>query len=572
MGLDIGAGLNLPLTWMTMSTVVYGTRGSGKSTLGRVMAEEVALRAHRFCAVDPTGAWWGLKASQSGSEEGFPVVIFGGDHADVPLEPGAGSQAADIVSEIDQSVILDLEHLSKGKQIVFIGAFLERLYHINRDPLLLLMDEAQRYAPQRPMNPDAARTLGAAEDIVKLGRKHGIGPVVFTQRGSGLNKEVSELADVLVAFRTPGVIDQGRVKDWLEANVTKSEMDEVMASLPGLPTGTAVIASGHPDLRVFGTYQIRQPRTFDSSATPQVGRARKEPKRLAKVDLDALNVRMADAIERAKADDPKELRKQIAALQRQLVARPAETVEKEVRVEVPVFDEILGNQMVSWLKDLAMHGHEIEADATRAMADVQAAKVRKAPETARLVNAQLSRRQERQLQALKEPGVVRPIKPIDGPVPTVSKAERSFLTALAMFPDGRSKSQAAFLAGYSPSVSTTRNTLSSLRTKGLIAGMGSDGDQLRITDLGLSVLGEWEPAPTGPALIEFWYGKLGKAEQAFLRAIVEAGRPVSKDEAAAAAGYDPGVSTTRNTLSKLRTLGLIEGFNEIQPSEALVGA
>ena len=208
MGLDFGEGLRLPLAWMTMSTVVYGTRGSGKSTLGRVMAEEVSLRGQRFCAIDPTGAWWGLKASDSGSDDGLAVVIFGGDHADVPLESEAGSKVADIVAELDQSVILDLEHLSKGKQIVFIGAFLERLYHINRDPLLLLMDEAQRYAPQKPMNPDASRTLGATEDIVKLGRKHGLGPVVFTQRGSGLNKEVSELADVLVAFRTPGVIDQ----------------------------------------------------------------------------------------------------------------------------------------------------------------------------------------------------------------------------------------------------------------------------------------------------------------------------------------------------------------------------
>lgn len=570
MGLDLGAGLSVPLTWMTMSTVVYGTRGSGKSTLGRVMAEEVSLRAQRFCAIDPTGAWWGLKASQSGTEDGFPVVIFGGDHADVPLEPGAGSTVADIVAEIGESVILDLEHLSKGKQIVFIGAFLERLYHINRDPLLLLMDEAQRYAPQKPMNPDAAKTLGATEDIVKLGRKHGLGPVVFTQRGSGLNKEVSELADVLVAFRTPGVIDQGRVKDWLEANVTKAEMEAVMGKLSGLPTGTAVFASGHPDLKVFGEFKIRAPRTFDSSATPQVGRRRKEPKRLARVDIEALNVRMADAIERAKAEDPKELRKQIADLKRQLATKPktvavTQTVIEKVDVPVVTDDDL---RKLTELANVFANGINVAADFSRSIQEVLGrARIGPASDpVARAKAAPPPPPADRQPRPPAPP----PDREVSGDI-SVGKAERSFLTALAMFPEGRTKEQAAFLAGYSPSVSTTRNTLSALRTKGLISGMGTGGDQLRITDLGLDVLGEWEPAPTGPALIEFWYGKLNKAQTAFLRGIVEAPGPLTKEEAARAAGYDPAVSTTRNTLSSLRTLGLIEGFDRILPSEALVG-
>src|SRR6185369_12053227 len=268
--------LALPLDWVTLATVVYDARGSGKTSLGRVMAEETSKAGQRFCAVDLKSDWFGLKSSANGKSAGLPVVVFGGEHADVPLEPGADAFVGETVAKLEQSCILDFELFSKGKQIRFLAEFFEALYHHNREPLLLLLDEAQRYAPQKP-GPDEARTLGAVQDLVKLGRKHGIGPVLFTQRGAGLNKEVSELCDLLVAFRTPGPIDQDRVKDWLDANKTRGERDQIMGQLSGLATGTAVFASSHPELKVFGVYPVRMPETFDSSATPKVGQRRVEP-------------------------------------------------------------------------------------------------------------------------------------------------------------------------------------------------------------------------------------------------------------------------------------------------------
>ena len=256
--LHLSDHLRLPLEWMTLATVVYGARGSGKTSLGAVLAEEVTAAKQRFCAIDLKGDWYGLKSTADGKSAGIPVVVFGGDHADVPLEDAAGAFIGETVAGLDQSCILDLEHLSKGKQVRLLAAFFEALYDRNREPLLLLLDESQRYAPQKPIDPDAARCLGATEDLVKLGRKHGIGPVLFTQRGSGLNKEVSELCDLMVAFRTPGPLDQDRIKDWLDANTTKAQREQVMGQLSGLPTGTAVFASGHPDLKIFGAHHVRR--------------------------------------------------------------------------------------------------------------------------------------------------------------------------------------------------------------------------------------------------------------------------------------------------------------------------
>lgn len=555
----------MPLTWMTMATVVYGNRGTGKSTLGRVMAEEVSLRGQRFCAIDPTGAWWGLKSSESGTEEGLPVVIFGGDHADVPLEPGSGAELADIVAEIDQSAILDLEHLSKGRQIVFVGAFLERLYHVNRDPLLLLMDEAQRYAPQKPMSPDANRTLGATEDVVKLGRKHGLGPVVFTQRGSGLNKEVSELADVLVAFRTPGVIDQRRVEDWLEANVSKAQKDEVMARISSLSTGTAIFASSHPGLTLMGDYAVRQPRTFDSSATPVVGQKRSEPRTLSKPDIEALSVRMAAAIERGKADDPKELRKKIRELEGQLIeALRVQQVEKVVETQKLV--PLLSGRDMAEIRRLA----DVLEAITEQVDVVDEVQLRTGP-LANVVGIEDPPRPAR------KPIIGEIVAVGDPPRPHVARepvagyqlrtAELRLLSTVAVNPDGLTMSRLATLAGYSVKSSGLGVALGNLRKLGLI----ERGTPIRITEEGKDYVPEDVelPPPPGPALIDYWLRKLGTAEQRILRVMADAHpEQLSMEQIAERAGYSVKSSGLGVAIAKLRSTKLIDGF---EVSEALVG-
>ena len=146
--LHISDDLSLPLDWITLATVVYGARGSGKTTLGAVIAEEAAKCGQRFCAIDLKGDWYGLKSTANGKDAGLPVVVFGGDHQDVPLEEGAGAFVGETVATLQQSCILDFELFSKGKQIKFLTDFFLSLYHSNREPLLLLADESQRYAPQ----------------------------------------------------------------------------------------------------------------------------------------------------------------------------------------------------------------------------------------------------------------------------------------------------------------------------------------------------------------------------------------------------------------------------------------
>jgi hypothetical protein len=561
MKLHVAEDLSLPLDWMTLATVVYGARGSGKTTLGSVLAEEVTKAKQRFCAIDLKGDWYGLKSTADGRDAGIPVVIFGGDHADLPLEEGAGAFVGETIAALEQPSIVDLEHFSKGKQVRFLAAFFESLYDRNREPLLLLLDEAQRYAPQsggRGVDPIVNTCLGAVEDLVKLGRKHGIGPVLFTQRGSGLNKEVSELCDMLVAFRTPGPLDQGRVKDWLEANRTREDRDRIMGMLAGLDTGTAVFASGHPALKLFKVAHVRPRETFDSSATPKIGQSRREPKQLATPDLEKIRERMAGAIERAKQDDPKALRAEITELKRQLKAagdtKPVPPVIE--RVEVPVLDEKAFRQIsameeaLEHLTDRMSAFHSTLSTVERVVKSAPAPVARRAAPVA-----------PRQVPA-------RPATASGNGQAKLGRGERSILIALAQYSGGRSLTQVAILTGYSSKGGRFKNILSFLRGAGYIIGT----EQLEITDSGLSALGAWEPLPTGDALLVHWRSKLAPSEGRVLEVIAQVyPGQVTADEVASMTGYEASGGRFKNILSYLRTLELIEGRNELRASEALFG-
>ena len=93
-----------------------------------------------------------------------------------------------------------------------------------------------------------------------------------------------------------------------------------------------------------------------------------------------------------------------------------------------------------------------------------------------------------------------------------------------------------------------------------------------VTEPGLVDLGEWEPLPTGAALLAYWmaHPRLGKAERAALQAITDNPAGLSKEDAASLAGYEATGGGFNNALSRLRTLGLIIGSKHIAPAEALV--
>ena len=86
------------------------------------------------------------------------------------------------------------------------------------------------------------------------------------------------------------------------------------------------------------------------------------------------------------------------------------------------------------------------------------------------------------------------------------------------YPQGRSKVQVAVLTGYAATGGGFNNYLGALRSRGLIKGAG---DSLRITETGIRELGPWEPLPMGSALVDYWRGRLGKAERLILEMLTQ---------------------------------------------------
>ena len=324
-------GYTLPIELATGSIALLATKGAGKTYAGAVLTEELVEHGVPVCSIDITGAHYGLKSSATGRSAGLPFTVFGGDHADLPLERGAGEVIARWFVERRFCAIIDLSHFSKEDVFRFLTPFFSTIYRLNRQPVHLICDEADAYVPQK-VTGDRARCVGAMEDLVRRGRFKGIGSTLISQRPASVNKDVLTQCDCLMAMRIVHPRDIDPVMEWVNVQADPTKAQEMIKSLPGLPTGTAWIWA--PRFDILDRVKIRRRRTFDSSQTPEIGQQRIEPEVWAKVDLEALGAEISATAQRAKENDPPTLKAKIAQLQAELARKPAAAAPE--RVEVPI--------------------------------------------------------------------------------------------------------------------------------------------------------------------------------------------------------------------------------------------
>jgi DNA helicase HerA-like ATPase len=244
---------------------------------GRHERQELAVHfvgaGQRVCVIDPTDAWWGLRASADGGPSGLPVVILGGAKADLPLEEHHGAAVADLVVDGTASFILSIKHFeSDASRVRFLLAFAQRVYHRNREPLHLVLDEADEYLPQ-VVTGDVAKLVNAWTRIVKLGRIQGLGITLITQRPATLNKSALSQIETLFALRTTASIDQDAIGGWMRQ--AGKAPAHVVDSLAALRKGEAWVWSpSFLEMPEPQRVQIRQRRTFINTAFGQSGRQR----------------------------------------------------------------------------------------------------------------------------------------------------------------------------------------------------------------------------------------------------------------------------------------------------------
>ena len=73
--LRIAKNFTLPRDAVTQTFAILSKRGSGKTYLASVMAEEMLERGLHIAVVDPTGAWWGLRSSADGKSDGSAALL-----------------------------------------------------------------------------------------------------------------------------------------------------------------------------------------------------------------------------------------------------------------------------------------------------------------------------------------------------------------------------------------------------------------------------------------------------------------------------------------------------------------
>jgi hypothetical protein len=206
MKLHLADGLALPADEAVSQKYAFlGRSGSGK-TYGAMKLAELFLSADaQVIALDWVGNWWALRLNRDGKSPGFEgVYIFGGEHADVPLEMTGGAMMADLLVDKHISAVLDLSPFRKGERTRFVTAFAEQLFHRKktaRTACHLFLEEAQAFLPQM-VRGDDARMVGVFEDIGKVGRNYGIGVSILSQRPQAVNKDVLNQTEVLLVRRS----------------------------------------------------------------------------------------------------------------------------------------------------------------------------------------------------------------------------------------------------------------------------------------------------------------------------------------------------------------------------------
>jgi hypothetical protein len=562
-----------------------GRSGSGKSYAAMKLAELFLENGAQIIALDWVGIWWSLRLAADGKRPGFEhVYIFGGEHADVDLRPESGALMADLVVDKHISVVLDVMHFRKAERTRFATAFAEQFFHRKktaRTACHLFIEEAQAYLPQM-VRGDEARMVGVFEDIGKVGRNYGIGNSLISQRPQAINKDVLNQVEVLLAFQTNGPQERKAIAGWTAENTDAGAA--LVQELPKLDIGHAQVWSPQW-LRVARQVHISQRVTYDASSTPKGIAKTIRPTALGKADLEQLGEQIAATIEKAKADDPRELRKQVADLKKELASKVPLPASKETMLAPKVVEKfVLKDGQIDKAEKLIARAESVigiyldrcekVAESIKGAIDPivealghAATGIESAIESTRNTQATTEQRvvNHRQAPVMSTHGRrVAPVAATNRPAPVVSpdgvsKAEQRILDAVAWWKaaniDSPTRHQVAFVAGYTVN-GHFNNMVGSLRTKGLVDY--PQGGGVSLTDAGEQAANPPEVVQTREGLIEAVTAVLkGESPRRIFKAVVDAGRDLTRDELAELTNYTVN-GHFNNMVASLRSLGVID--------------
>lgn len=524
----------IPAAVLSQHIAVLGKTGSGKTSTEKLIVEQVVAEGFRVCVLDTQKSdWWGITSSASGKSAGLPFKILGGPRGHVPLHSSAGKPIGQLVGSGKLPLsIIDMADFEAGGVQRFFVDFAQALFRSARGVVYLVVEEAHELAPKERAGFGAENmAIHWAKKLATGSRSKGIRLILATQRVQSLHNAMLGSCESLIVHRLTTPADQEPVIKWLKANATTAQMDEAMASLSSLPTGTGWVCSG--EAKIFEQIKFPKFKTYDNTATPTGDEAAAEVK-VAPVDRDELRAIIGDAVKEAEANDAPTLRRALA--ERDGKIRALEQQITAAKAAAPAIDP-------ATIADAEKRGFEqrrakLDAEAKRAalaafavlLGDLTA-------ESASLLSAiklfagRLRLAKNTRLEIA--PVTFAPPKPSSFPKPaaqlkpgagngagdaSLGKGEKIMLTAIAQYPDGATREQLTVLTGYKKS---SRDTyIQRLAAAGLVDVAGA---AVRATQVGVDALGaDFAPLPTGEALQAYWLHRLTGGEQRILAHLIGA--------------------------------------------------
>jgi len=585
--------MKLPSSILSQHIAFIGKTGSGKTSTAKKAIEQVVADGARVCILDTIKSdWWGITSSADGKKPGLPFQILGGPRGHVPLHPFSGAAIGELVAKGALPLsIVDTADLSGGQLNRFFVDFAAAVWKNMRGVLYLVIEEAHELAPKEMAGvKDENMAKHWSKKLATGARSKGLRLFVLTQRLQALHNALLGSCDTAIIHRLTLPADQKPALEWLKANMDKATVEEIAASLAGLPTGTGWICSG--EAQIHERVAFPKISTYDNSATPKAGSGEHKVT-TAPVDLEKLRSILGDAVKEAEANDPKLLRQEIAKLKAELAQQPKAKTDPAV-IERAVAQAVAAEQasLKATARDLQFSFRrfadsfaDLETTIKNTAADLCGETDSKIPRAPSIDPAGASRTLTDKTGTLVSSGTtgaiqgnralpsqerqtLRSRKPKESSAfaksSTLPKGEAAVLSALIQYPAGLRNEQLTVLTGYKRS---SRDAyLQRLRERGYTERRG---DLHIATDAGQAALPDAAPLPTGEALQQFWMNRLPEGERVILQVLIDAyPNAVGRDELSDATEYKR--SSRDAYLQRLKAKQLIETSSEgVTASETL---
>lgn len=551
----LSPGLSLPVDAVTEKLAFLGRTSSGKTYAGTKLCEEMLEAQAHVVALDPVGKWHGLRLAKDGKSKGYAIPVFGGLYGDVALEPTAGFLVADLIVDKKINAVLDVSQFILSEQTRFAYDFATRFYQRQKaepSAVHLFIEECQEFIPQNLAGGGdklEAKMLHAFERMWKLGRNAGIGGSLISQRPQEINKKVLNMSECLFVFQMTGPQE----KKAIELYVGEKGLDtSVVKTLPYLKQGDCHVWSP-VWLDRSEVIHIAEKRTFDASATPKVGAKIVTPKELSPIDVEQIREAMAIVVERIKADDPRELKKQIAELRKELAKKPTvEKVEPEIREVYVLANGKLAetNKLIDRLVDVA------------ASLTVNAKTIADEIHRTQVAPARAVQHRSMPTQAIRATRTLTPRVESSNGDSQIQPRQQKVLDALRELEqlgiEQPARSTVAVFAGRGPSSSSYTNDLGYLRTACAFIDYPTPGN-LCLTSAGRASANEPNSLRTRAEFHHAWFSHLQPRQAAVLRVLIDNyPEMIDRDSLAVASGRGDASSSYTNDLGAMRSLGIID--------------